>query len=192
MKAKKITIDHRQTWLVANLNQAGLTLIELLTVTSIFVLLMATSSFLFINFMTSGTKVVINQKLKAEANKTMKNLEFVIRNAKEVTSQCQQNGANTDRLSIINQNETITSLQIYDDSGVDKVASIDTALNTRYLLTSNYANANLQFTCYQIPDRNAQYVNIELRLNKAKANLSNADTSYTTYGGVLIRNSSNN
>ncbi len=167
-------------------HQAGFTLIELLVVSTIFVLLMAASSGLFINFMVSGAKTNINQKLKQEASDALTQIEFLIRNAERVTSGCSPDGTTGNELSIQSastSDDMITTITIVDE----KITSSSNEGN--YFLNSGYSKpTKLSFTCYTIPEKKSQYVSFNFTLEKTGSNLSDT-VNQTVYGGVLVRNS---
>ncbi len=168
--------------------QAGFTLIEMLAVTTILVMLLMTAATLFMNFMIGGAKTIALQKLKQESSSALQTMQQLIVNAKEVTtaSNCTTTGFSNSSLQFTDRNNQTFTFSIADN----KVASVSSALANPFYLTSDANQVdNLTFTCYTIPSKNSQYIEINLTLRKASASgLEPSGLTQTIKGSATIRN----
>lgn len=73
-------------WSHTKKTQEGFTLIELLVVTSLLVFLLISISALFMTFLLSGTKLNTRNLVKAEGRHALNQMEFMLRNALELTT----------------------------------------------------------------------------------------------------------
>lgn len=167
---------------------AGFTLIEVLVVTSLTVMLLLSSTALFLTFLLGNAKTNLAQQIKREGDSALTKIDYYIRNAQRVSGPCTTNmlelqlaNVNGGQVSIYRQDRT-------DGSGMyDLLLTVDgtsSALNSS--LTSAYS---LNFACYE--NQGVQYVQTTFGLNRSVSNRAFDNEAETFTSGVLIRNRNN-
>lgn len=150
--------------------KSGFTLIELLIVVGVSVILMLAASALFMTFLISNTKVNNSQLVKEEGQFALKQMEFLLRNAIEIlpNSYGQECTNGMSEISFKSLDGGITTLNIEDDGGADKIAS-----NSGVYLTSDAVEltAGITFNCSQEDDQSHPHVELEFTLRKGTPGL---------------------
>lgn len=172
--------------------RAGFTLIELLVTTSLAIFLMIALSTLFMTFMIGGTKVRLSQKVKTEGDFALIQMEYLLRNARELVDNgdgqiCDSGGM--DKIAIISHDNLKTVLQLDPDS--NKIASVSAITDppTNFYLSSDLATVtNFGFKCYQ-GQNDAYYIEINFTLKRGTGAENSPQTVIEEFSsGVTVRN----
>lgn len=155
--------------------QLGFTLVELLIIVSLSVMLMLSSSALFLTFLLGSTKVSRSQTVKNEGEYAMAQMEFLLRNAVQLFDNgygeiCEQDMEAITFASIDNGVTTLFSEEDTTDNKL-KIAS-----NSGIHLTSgdvDLVNGPI-FDCSESEDKLAQYITIRFTLRKGTPSLDEA------------------
>lgn len=162
---------------------AGFTLVELLVVTSLTVILMVASTSVFAMLIFTTNKTKIEEKIKNEGNNALSNMEFVLRNAEEVTSLC--DGSPVDSLTIETINFPPTIIRIKRDQ--EKIAIVTNGV-TKYITSSGSNLTGPNFICYT-GENDVQYVDMEFSLRLGQVAAQTRESTIETFkSGVTIRN----
>jgi len=169
-------------------NTNAFTLIEVLVVTALTVILMISSTALFLSFMASSSRVNYEQKIKSEGKTILDHVGFLLRNGKKINF-CSEN---LTQLTITNLDEYETTLLIQNDGTYDRIASTSTATDTVYLSSIATSVNNLEFDCYENNLEKGQYVQVTFDLSLGNTDSNDPFDSYTqTFSqGILLRNTS--
>lgn len=170
--------------------QAGFTLLELLIIVSLSVMLMLSSSALFITFLLGNTKVNRMQSIKNEGEYAMAQMEFLLRNSLSLepnneTFVCQ---ADMESIAVKSIDGGVTTFFAEQDSDLqDKIAS-----NSGIYLTSGDVTLldGPTFDCSESADKSARYVTISFTLRKGTPTLDEAKDiiEQEFISGVALRN----
>lgn len=135
---------------------SGFTLIELLIVVSLTVVIALAASSLFMTFLIGSTKTGTAQLIKNEGNFAIGQMEFLLRNAIEITN-CQ-----ADTITFKSADGGLTTLTQTIDNTVAKISS-----NSAFL-TSNATTltAGPTFTCSSSGDGVFNYVTVTFTMQK--------------------------
>jgi prepilin-type N-terminal cleavage/methylation domain-containing protein len=165
-------------------SQTGFTLVELLIVVSLAVLLMLAASSIFMTFLLGGAKTNIEQNIKSEGEFAMSRMELMLRNAKKLTSACEEGMAN---ISFESFDNLETTFEVADE----KIASSSSQLGNYYLTSDENTildSNSLNFDCYS-GDNNAKYINISFALKRGSGDTPDRDTAIVNFErGVTMRN----
>lgn len=161
--------------------QAGFTLIEVLVVTSLSVFLILTATTLFMTSLISQSQINNQLSLKQEGNRTLRQLEFLLRNGQKVTP-C--TGATVESISVIDLRGETTIVRIDNENG--RLAS--SSDKTYYLTSEDTQVDELQFTCNSGVDA-PPYVEMTFSLSRAdNTGPKQTDDTLTFSNGVSLRN----
>lgn len=155
--------------------QAGFTLVELLVIVSLSVMLMLTSSALFLTFLLGSTKVSRMQLIKNEGEHAMAQMEFLLRNAVQILDngygQTCELGMNAITFESIDSGVTTLTKENDSSDSTDKIAS-----NSGIYLTSGDVTITdgPTFNCSESEDKIAQYITIRFTLRKGTPSLDEA------------------
>lgn len=140
----------------------GFTLVELLIVITLSVMLLLAASSLFLTLLIGNTKTSSAQLIKSEGTTAMNQIEFLLRNAVEITT-CSPS-TNTFTFKSLDGGTTVLGAAQDPSDGKYKIAS-----NSAKFLTSGsvdlVGNA-MTFTCTQSADGFAKYVTTSFTLRK--------------------------
>jgi prepilin-type N-terminal cleavage/methylation domain-containing protein len=171
-----------------NKNQKGFSLIELIVVIGVTSIIMITASTLFISFNITNYKSEIDQKVKIDGNNALSHIEFVLRNAREVTSTCTEAGYTSASISLDDLNNNNHEIQLETTGGETRLKDTINGTDDRYITSSVNTISDLNFTCYLGNDSDIQYVTVNFKMKRGGtvANANTAQASFKT--GVTIRN----
>lgn len=181
---KKLKINHR-----------GFTLIEMMIVAGLSVMVMMTVTTMFLTFIVSSKKSNIKQKVHNEGEEALNKMEFTLRNAQKLVAGLDgvtvcNNDNNTPMTNIAVQglDGYITTLQTYPLTN-GQIASYSSAVNDYYYLTSDETTlSNLKFICLT-GQENSYYVNVSFDLKIGSGTSSDKDTTIEHFQtGVTLRN----
>jgi prepilin-type N-terminal cleavage/methylation domain-containing protein len=175
--------------------QAGFTLIEMLIVAGLSVMVMMTVTSMFLTFIISSNKSNIEQKIHNEGEEALSRIEFILRNSQKLVAGLDGSTiCNNDPdvpmtdIAIKGLDGYVTTLQTYPLEG-GEIASYSTAINDYYYLTSeDTVLSNLQFICLN-GDENSFYVNASFDLKIGSGETSDRETSTEHFQtGITLRN----
>ena len=164
---------------------AGFTLIELLVVTGITAMIMLTATSMFATFLLSSARTNARRQLQAEGNEAIRRIEFVIRNAAEVESDCDSAGTNLGTLTLRTLDNTTESITVSSNKLTIGGQAI-TSDNVRV----QPLDGNPYFKCSKPGSGTTKYVDVYFRLNPAGGDYSTIAQDFKTT--VQIRNTSFN
>lgn len=155
-------------------SQAGFTLIEFMIVTTLGIFLMLTASSVFLTIMVGRAKTATQQRLKAEGDYAMGQIEFLLRNAvalKPTVSNpavtCTQS-SDTNEVVLQSMDGKITRITVQSNSAPtpNKIMSVSDGQTT--ILTSSAVNltSGPNFRCIDNPSAGNRYFNIQFTLSK--------------------------
>jgi prepilin-type N-terminal cleavage/methylation domain-containing protein len=150
----------------------GFTLIELLIVVSLSVMLMLSSSALFLTFLLGSTKVSRSQIVKNEGEYAMSQMEFLLRNAVQVIDngggQICETGMTAIAFESFDSGVTTLSSEADIGDGFTKISS-----NSGVYLTSGDVEIidGPTFDCSESTDKLTQYIGIRFTLRKGTPTL---------------------
>lgn len=153
-------------------NQAGFTLVELLVIVTLSVMLMLSSSALFLTFLLGSTKVSRAQIVKNEGEHAMAQMEFLLRNAVQIVDngggQICETGMDAIAFESIDSGVTTLFSEEDPSDSNTKIAS-----NSGFYLTSGDVELvdGPTFDCSESDDKLAQYIGIRFTLRKGTPSL---------------------
>jgi prepilin-type N-terminal cleavage/methylation domain-containing protein len=179
---------------------SGFTLIEVLVVSGITVLLLLATTSLFVSFIIGNAKTNLRHRLKGVGDNAVERMEFLLRNASQVTSACTQTGSSSNSITfskidstsatldtVLPADENHYRLRLIEASGNSYLSPAD--IDVQQVADAD-PDTNL-FTCFQ--NGPAQYVEINLTLTIGTPNDDPNEFNTSSYqqnfhGGVLLRN----
>lgn len=177
------------------IKQRGFTLLELLIVAGLSVMVMMTVTTMFLTFIITSKKSSIKQKVHNEGEVALTKIEFILRNSQKLVagldgSTICNNDPDTPMTDIAVQglDGYVTTLQTYPlEDG--QLASYSTAINDYYYLTSEEtALSNLQFVCLN-GEEDSFYVNASFDLKIGTGASNDKETSIEHFQtGITLRN----
>ncbi|MCC6711200.1 MAG: type II secretion system protein [Candidatus Pacebacteria bacterium] len=178
-----------------NNTNRGFSLLELLIVAGLSVMVMMTVTTLFLTFIITSRKSNIKQKVHAEGEEALNKIEFILRNSQKLVpgldgaTICNNDNDNpmTD-IAIQGLDGYVTTLQTYPLTD-GQIASYSTAINDYYYLTSDETElSNLEFICLS-GEENAYYVNVSFDLKIGSGASSDKETAVEHFQtGITLRN----
>lgn len=169
----------------------GFSLIELLIVSALSIVLILTSTSLFLTSMLTNNKIKMEQEIKTEGNYALNFMKLMLRNA--VSIETCPSSSDSITFSMADGMKTTFSL-----SSSSQIASSSTA-NGTFNLTSNNITTQRQnssgtsipiFNCFQSTNKN-YYVNISFTMKKGPGTISSKNTvfeNFSTATTLLGRN----
>jgi type II secretory pathway pseudopilin PulG len=176
-------------------NQKGFTLLELLIVAGLSVMVMMTVTTMFLTFIVTSRKSNIKQKVHNEGEAALSKIEFILRNSQKLVAGLDgaticNNDSQTPMTNIAVQglDGYVTTLQTYPLSG-GQLASYSTAIDDYYYLTSEEVElSNLRFVCLT-GEENSYYVNVAFDLKIGSGFENNKETAIESFQtGITLRN----
>lgn len=176
-------------------NQKGFTLLELLIVAGLSVMLMMTVTTMFLTFIATSKKSSIKQKVHNEGESAITKIEFILRNSQKLVagldgSTICNNDSQTpmSNLAVQGLDGYVTTLQTYPiEDG--QIASYSTAINDYYYLTSEEVTlSNLRFVCLT-GEEDSYYVNVAFDLKIGSGSSNDKETAIESFQtGITLRN----
>jgi len=155
-------------------HQKGFTLLEMVVSIGIVAVVSVVLSQVFIATLRSNTKTEIFKDIKQNGELALESMVRMIQNAKQITSDCTEEGKSAQSLTIINEDSGQTTLGCIFSDGSTRLAS-SSAESSRYLTSANVTLggtscglSTLTFVCYGGPGIPAS-VTISFQLAKSGA-----------------------
>ncbi|MBD3250189.1 MAG: hypothetical protein GF381_01280 [Candidatus Pacebacteria bacterium] len=185
------------------MNKKGFTLIEILVVSGLSIVLILTATSLFATFMASSSQTRIQQQLKQEGSQALSQMEYLLRNAKTISTNmagqvCQENMSSLGFESFAGGKGILyqDGARIASDSAV---LGQEGSTTKTYFLTSQQVvipeDSSLEFDCYSSPGTESQsyFINISFSLaNDTETSLLNRSMTQDYSRGVQLRNLTQN
>lgn len=175
---------------------AGFTLLELLIVAGLSVLVMLTVTTMFLTFIITSKKSNLKQKVHNEGQVALSKIEFILRNSQRLVAGLDgaticNNDPDTPMSNIAVQglDGYVTTLQSYPlEDG--QLASYSTAINDYYYLTSEETTlSNLRFICLTGGEENTYYVSTSFDLKIGSGSTNDKETAVESFQtGITLRN----
>lgn len=163
-------------------------MIEILIVTGLTVLLMMTVTSLFLTFISSSSQAETSQQVKTEGDQALGQMEHLIRNAKSLATN-DNNQVCATNMSSLGVEDSLGHKAILRQSN-DQLASYSATTDRTYFLSSDQLtidnNYDLEFDCYE--GDNAYFIQIQFGLKAKNAVSSRSITPQFFSAGVHVRN----
>lgn len=121
------------------IKQGGFTLIEIVVATGILSTVGLIAAAIFFSSLKGGAKTEILKEVKQNGDFAISTIERMIRNAREITSTCEETGTSQASISIVNPDWQTTT---FDCAGT-RLAS-----NSSYLTSEKLDVSDCSFTCW--------------------------------------------